>query len=68
MADDQSQTRSHTLAASDYVNTNGAKLSEDRSVYDLGWNKDPDHDARPWIRGMHNEDIWVLVRRLNKAI
>ncbi|KZL70546.1 hypothetical protein CT0861_09889 [Colletotrichum tofieldiae] len=60
MADDQSQTRSHTLAASDIVDTNDAKLSEDGSVYDLGWNNSPDHDAKPWIRGMHNEDIWVL--------
>ncbi|KAK1985287.1 hypothetical protein LZ30DRAFT_619723 [Colletotrichum cereale] len=68
MSYDQSQTRSHTLAASDIVHTNNVKLSEDRSVYDLGWNEKPNHDAEPWIRGTHNEDIWVLVRRLNKTV
>ncbi|KAK1579952.1 uncharacterized protein LY79DRAFT_651832 [Colletotrichum navitas] len=68
MSCDQSQTRSHTLASSDIVHTNTAKLSEDRSVHDLGWNEKLDHDAKPWIHGTHNEDIWVLVRRLNKSV
>ncbi|KZL63357.1 hypothetical protein CI238_10503 [Colletotrichum incanum] len=60
MADDQSQTYSHMLAASDIVDTSAARLSEDGSVYDLGWNEDPDHDAKPWIHGMHNEDVWSV--------
>ncbi|KAK2039178.1 hypothetical protein LZ31DRAFT_634921 [Colletotrichum somersetense] len=68
MSYDHSQSRSHTLAASDVVHTDTAKLSEDRSVYDLGWNEKPDHNANPWIHGTHNEDIWVFVRRFNKSV
>ncbi|KAK2005975.1 hypothetical protein LZ32DRAFT_642105 [Colletotrichum eremochloae] len=68
MSYDQSQTPLHTLAVSDIVHRNTAKLSEDRLVYDLGWNEKPDHDSKPWINGIHNEDIWVLVRRLNKSV
>lgn len=63
----QSQSDSHSLAASAIVNTERAKPSDDQSVYDLGWNDESKQDAKPWVRGMDNEDLWVLVRRLNKV-
>ncbi|TQN65122.1 hypothetical protein CSHISOI_10308, partial [Colletotrichum shisoi] len=68
MAAYQPQSDSHSLAASTIVDTELAKPSEDQSVYDLGWNGEPKQDAKPWVRGMDNEDLWVLVRRLNKSV
>ncbi|WQF86745.1 hypothetical protein CDEST_11759 [Colletotrichum destructivum] len=68
MAAYQPQSDSHLLAASTIVNTEYAKPSEDQSVYDLGWSDEPKQDAKPWVRGMDNEDLWVLVRRLNKSV
>ncbi|KAK1996667.1 hypothetical protein LX36DRAFT_637668 [Colletotrichum falcatum] len=68
MGYDQCQTRSHTLAASCIVHTNNARLGEKGSVYDLGWNEKPDHDVQPWVRGIHNEVIWSLVRRFDKSV
>lgn len=69
MAHDQRKTYSHVIADSmpNILDTSNAALSDDGSVFDLGWNQDPDHDARPWIKGLHNEDAWVLIRRLNKV-
>ncbi|KAM0332294.1 hypothetical protein ACHAQA_002570 [Verticillium albo-atrum] len=64
----ESQTCSHTLAKADILSFQDAEPSHDGSVVDLGWNQKPEHDAKPWVKGMHNEDVWVLVRRMNKQV
>ncbi|KAM0502530.1 hypothetical protein ACHAP6_000563 [Verticillium nonalfalfae] len=68
MAHRETQTYSHSLAKADVLAVTAAAPSDDGSVFDLGWNQKPEHDAKPWIKGMHNEDVWVLVRRLNKEV
>ncbi|KAG7139347.1 hypothetical protein HYQ45_003653 [Verticillium longisporum] len=68
MAHRETQTYSHSLAKADVLAVTAAAPSDDGSVLDLGWNQKPEHDAKPWIKGMHNEDVWVLVRRLNKEV
>ncbi|KAL0935690.1 uncharacterized protein CTRU02_210281 [Colletotrichum truncatum] len=68
MATNQPQTLSHALAATNLVDTSHAPLSHDESVFDLGWDQKADHKGRPWIKGLHNEDVWALVRRLNKEV
>ncbi|OLN94155.1 hypothetical protein CCHL11_07137 [Colletotrichum chlorophyti] len=66
--DKRSTTLSHDLAAIELIDTRHAALSHEESVYDLGWNQEPSHNAKYWIRGLHNEDVWTLVRRLNKEV
>lgn len=47
-----------------------AKGDQERAVdpetEDLGWSEDPDVPV-PVVKGLKNEDLWVLVRRLNKV-
>lgn len=63
-------TQSHLLAAE---TTNPSKSNDcptdenDDNVKNLGWNDDITH-AQPFIEPLHNEDIWLLVRRFNKQI
>jgi hypothetical protein len=66
MAESRPQPVSHRLATANVNKTRGV-LSCDGSVIDLGWNQEPDHDGKPWVEGMHNEDVWALVRRFNKV-
>lgn len=37
------------------------------AVVDLGWHTDPEHMTQPFIPGISNEDLWLLVRRFNKV-
>ncbi|KAM0276103.1 hypothetical protein ACHAQH_007076 [Verticillium albo-atrum] len=54
------QTYSHILAKANILAVTTAVPSDDGSVFDLGWNQKPEHDAKPWVKGMHNEDVWML--------
>ncbi|KAH8174991.1 hypothetical protein LIA77_06410 [Sarocladium implicatum] len=61
------ETLSHRLAE-------GASSDQDRGLRgdaahltDLGWNKDGSRDQREWVPGLHNEDVWLLQRRMNKV-
>ncbi|KAM0529840.1 hypothetical protein ACHAQF_002150 [Verticillium nonalfalfae] len=60
MAHRETQTYSHSLAKADVLAVTAAAPSDDGSVFDLGWNQKPEHDAKPWIKGMHNEDVWEV--------
>jgi len=68
MDNDRQRTRSYVLAATSIIDTNEAPLSDDRSVIDIGWNQKPGHNAKSWVRGCHNEEVWALVRRMNKEV
>ncbi|EEY18693.1 conserved hypothetical protein [Verticillium alfalfae VaMs.102] len=60
MAHRETQTYSHSLAKADVLAVTAAAPSDDGSVFDLGWNQKPEHDAKPWIKGMHNENVWEV--------
>ena len=38
----------------------------DPDTQDLGWSEEPDVPL-PVVQGLANEDLWMLVRRLNKV-
>jgi hypothetical protein len=65
-------TLSHSLAHDDHQEVKGlAQLShgrkQDNDVRDLGWNEKKQHVAEPLVGGMDNEELWMLIRRFNKA-
>jgi hypothetical protein len=37
------------------------------SIEDVGWHDDPEH-MRPLIDGISNDDVFTLIRRLNKVV
>ncbi|EIN07550.1 hypothetical protein PUNSTDRAFT_88129 [Punctularia strigosozonata HHB-11173 SS5] len=37
-----------------------------KEVEDIGWNEHPDSVPSPIVKGLSNDDLWVLLRRFNK--
>jgi hypothetical protein len=63
-------TISHALAtaAVEAPGEKGAAQAEhEEEVVNLGWNEPASHIENPLVGGLNNEDLWVLVRRFNKA-
>ena len=60
-------TASHALAVGDHDEKGRAQEGHDDEVKDLGWNEPKDKIASPLVGGMHNEDLWILIRRFNKV-
>lgn len=60
-------TASHALAMADHDEKGAAQEPHDSEVNDLGWTDHVDQMPNPVVGGMHNEDLWVLVRRFNKV-
>ena len=62
---------SHALAAtSDSQEEKGVAQRDRRQhpeVEDLGWNERKEEIVSPLVRGLSNEDLWLLVRRFNKV-
>lgn len=64
----QEPTASHALAVADHDEKGHAQLDHDApEVKDLGWNEADDKIANPLVGGLHNEELWVLIRRFNKV-
>lgn len=61
------QTLSHALATDSQNDQGLAQQDHDRQVLDLGWNEKKQDIAAPLVAGMDNEELWLLVRRFNKA-
>jgi hypothetical protein len=65
-------TESHALAlkaaeAVPHEEKGAAQVQHENEVVDLGWNEPKEHVAKPLVGGLGNEDLWLLVRRFNKA-
>jgi hypothetical protein len=63
-------TFSHTLAAEARDEKGLAQQGNGHAkqhVRDLGWNEKKEDIAAPLVGGMSNEELWLLVRRFNKA-
>ena len=60
-------TLSHALAVADHDEKGHAQESHDSEVKDLGWNEAEDEIANPLVGRLPNEDLWILIRRFNKA-
>jgi hypothetical protein len=56
---------SEAVAAPDSIGAAQQRHSED--VIDLGWNEPAQEIANPLVGGLHNEDLWILLRRFNKV-
>ena len=67
MDDSQLKTRSHVLATTGVINKAATSRGRAGELCDLGWNNNTDVDQHPWITGVDNEDVWVLMRRMDKA-
>lgn len=63
----QEPTLSHALARDDHDEKGLAQQDHDHEVLDLGWNEKKQNIAAPLVGGLQNEDLWMLVRRLNKV-
>lgn len=65
----EAPTDSHALALEHEPEIKGA--AEQRhfgtEVKDLGWNEHPENIPKKLISGLHNEDLWLLVRRFNRV-
>ena len=61
-------TTSHKLAAADHDEKGAAQTSEAANVTDLGWHEDDSKIPKPLVGGMHNEELWLLIRRFNKVM
>ncbi|TKA71227.1 hypothetical protein B0A49_04170 [Cryomyces minteri] len=45
-----------------------AQSHGEEEVKDLGWNEPPSKIPGPLIKGLPNEELWVLIRRFNKQM
>ncbi|KAL2210999.1 hypothetical protein CC79DRAFT_1347778 [Sarocladium strictum] len=68
MDDSQLKTRSHVLATTGVINKAATSRGRAGELCDLGWNNNADVDQHPWITGVDNEDVWVLMRRMDKQV
>ena len=67
-ATESHSTESHALAAADHDEKGFAQLDHNATeVKDLGWNEHPQDVPKPLVGGLPNEELWLLVRRLNKV-
>ena len=66
---DPDASMSHALATASVtggaVEANAAKPEDE--VKDLGWHDADDEIENPLVGGLPNEELWVLIRRFNKA-
>lgn len=60
-------TLSHALATEDHKLKGAAQLESEKEVRNLGWNEPKQEIAAPLVGGIDNEELWLLVRRFNKA-
>lgn len=65
-------TESHALALEAAKNIpaserGAAQLQHEEEVVNLGWNEPKEQVENPLVGGLHNDDLWLLVRRFNKA-
>lgn len=67
MTDSSKDTLSHRLAENAALSRHHEVHEDARCLTDLGWNQDGSRDQREWIPGLHNEDVWLLQRRMNKV-
>lgn len=64
----QEPTASHALAIADHdIKGHAQQDHDDNEVLNLGWNEPKEHIPTPLVGGIHNEDLWILVRRFNKV-
>ncbi|KAF2204791.1 hypothetical protein GQ43DRAFT_437575 [Delitschia confertaspora ATCC 74209] len=61
-------TDSHALAVENHADKGFAQLNNMNEVVDLGWNEPKGNVESPLVGGLHNEDLWVLVRRFNQQM
>ncbi|KAI3390952.1 hypothetical protein diail_8326 [Diaporthe ilicicola] len=59
---------SHSLATDDHEEKGLAQQDHEDEVLDLGWNQKKVDDAEPFVGGLDNEDLWLLIRRFNKQM
>lgn len=64
----QKPTDSHALAMADHDEKGHAQVAHDGEVKDLGWNEQNDDIPNPLVGGMHNDELWILIRRFNKQM
>ena len=60
-------TLSHALAVDDHAEKGHAQQNHEKEVRDLGWNEPKQEIAAPLVGGMDNEELWLLIRRFDKA-
>lgn len=60
-------TIGHELATEDHRLKGAAQLESEKEVRNLGWNEPKQEIAAPLVGGIDNEELWMLVRRFNKA-
>jgi hypothetical protein len=65
----EAPTESHALAFEHEPEVKGAAQQHHfgTEVKDLGWNEHPSDVPKPLVGGLHNEDLWLLVRRFNRV-
>nr|POE78622.1 hypothetical protein CFP56_62873 [Quercus suber] len=64
----QEPTASHALAMADHDEKGHAQLDHDLEVKDLGWNEQNNKIPNPLVGGLHNDELWILIRRFNKQM
>jgi Protein of unknown function (DUF3292) len=63
-----SPTDSHGLAAADHEEKGAAQEEHfEAEVKDLGWSEPKEEITQPLVGGIDNEELWLLVRRFDKA-
>ncbi len=60
-------TISHALAVADHDEKGHAQEVHDNEVKDLGWNEPEEAIPSPLVGRLSNDDLWILLRRFNKA-
>lgn len=64
-------TASHAMAmgvaGDDHGEKGVAQQNHDKEVLDLGWQEPANHIANPLVGKLHNEDLWMLIRRFDKV-
>ncbi len=60
-------TLSHSLAMGDHDEKGVVQQPREEEAVDLGWNKRKENIPAPLVGGLGNEDLWLLIRRFNKA-
>lgn len=65
----EAPTDSHALAFEHQPEQKGAAQQQHfgAEVKDLGWNEHAANVPSPLVSGLHNEDLWLLVRRFNRV-
>ncbi|KAH8597295.1 hypothetical protein B0O99DRAFT_508417 [Bisporella sp. PMI_857] len=67
--EEQLPTDSHALANANHDEKGAAQCEHSQTeVKDLGWNEPPTDVPNPLVGGLSNEELWTLIRRLNKQM